>query len=568
MEMPTKNNMMLIKFYPIFDLNYSILTKAKAIIILIVIIGIYLIGAFTIDLLDNDATQYFTIAMNMYDTGNYMDVTWRPDYNYLDKPPLLFWLSAFSFSVFGLHHFAYRLPSILINLLGIFSTYKLGKKLYNEQVGLLSSIIYAANFAVFVINHDVRTDTMLAGFVIFSIWQLYEYLQTKNKLHFILAFIGIGLSMSTKGPLGLLIPILSIGPFLVYQKRWKDIFKPEWLLGLVIVFITLTPMVYSVYQQHGMEGLKFHFWDQSFGRITGNTKWEDTTGPLFFVHSFLWSFLPWTILALIAYVKKWIGAIKAYGKIDPFEIITLCGITLVFIAMSMAQYKLPHYIYVVFPLVSIITADYINNTFKQGRWEGFGSYISVSQIILNLLLWVAAGISFYIFPVKNLFTYIIVIGFFTGFLYLFLKKENSVPKIFSSSLVTIIGVAFVMNLHFYPGLNPFQSGAAVGRDIKEMNISAGDVLIYKDHKPTTDVYAEMIIPRTMKRYQLDSIFNSDKPKYIFTCEDSFEELKLAGINTRIIKSYDDFHTSTLSLPFLNPATRAKSLRKCYLLEVE
>ena len=115
------------------------LTKTITIVILFVILIVYLIGAFTIDLLDNDATQYFTIAMNMYESGNYMDVTWRPDYNYLDKPPLLFWLSSFSFSIFGLNHFAYRLPSILINLLGIFSTYKLGKKLYNEQVGLYSS---------------------------------------------------------------------------------------------------------------------------------------------------------------------------------------------------------------------------------------------------------------------------------------------------------------------------------------------------------------------------------------------------------------------------------------------
>ena len=196
------------------------MTKARTIIILFVIIVIYLIGAYSIDLLDNDATQYYTIAMNMYQSGNFMDVTWRPDYNYLDKPPLLFWLSAFSFSIFGLNHFAYRLPSILISLLGMFSTYKLGKRLYNEQVGLYASIIYAANFAVFVINHDVRTDTMLSGFVIFSIWQLYEYLLTKNKVSFILAFIGIGLGMATKGPLGLLVPVLSIGPYLIYQRRW------------------------------------------------------------------------------------------------------------------------------------------------------------------------------------------------------------------------------------------------------------------------------------------------------------------------------------------------------------
>lgn len=544
------------------------MTKSGTIIILFVILIIYLIGAYTIDLLDNDATQYFTIAMNMHQSGNYMDVTWRPDYNYLDKPPLLFWLSAFSFSIFGLNHFAYRLPSILINILGIFSTYKLGKRLYNEQVGLYASIIYAANFAVFVISHDVRTDTMLTGFVIFSIWQLYEYLVTKNKLSFILAFVGIGLGMATKGPLGLLVPILSLGPYLIYQKRWKDLFRPEWLFGLVIVFITLIPMIYSVYQQHGMDGIRFHFWDQSFGRITGNTKWEDTTGPLFFVHSFLWSFLPWTLFALIAYVKKWKGAIEAYGKNNQFEIISLSGITLVFIAMSMAQYKLPHYVYVVFPLIAIITGDYLYTAFKQTKWDGFGPSLIISQNVLNVLLWAAAFISFYLFTVQYFAAYIIVAIVFAGFIYMFFTKEDRVPRIFKTTLLTILGVAFTMNLQFYPGLNPYQSGAVAGRDIKEMKISADDILIYKSHKPATEVYAEMIIPRVLNQHQLDSMLQIRKPNYIFTCRNNLDELQEIGLHTRIINSYEDFHTSTLTLPFLNPKTRTESIQKCYLLKVE
>ena len=544
------------------------MTKTNTLVVLFVILTIYLIGAFKIDLMDNDATQYFTIAMNMYDSGNYMDVTWRPDYNYLDKPPLLFWLSAFFFSIFGVNHFAYRLPSILINLLGVFSTYKLGKKLYNEQVGLYSAIIYAGNFAVFIINHDVRTDTILTGFVIFSIWQLYEYLQGRKKLNFILGFIGIGLAFSTKGPLGLLIPILALGPYILYQGRWKDIFRPEWLLGIMIVFVVLIPMIFSIYNQHGMAGIRFHFWDQSFGRITGNTKWEDTTGPFFFVHSFLWSFLPWTIIALVAYVKKWIGVFKAFGKDESFEVITLGGITLVFIAMSLAQYKLPHYTNVIFPLVAILTGDYIDKTFKQIKWEGFGRYLSISQTVLNILLWVAVGLSFYIFSDVSILVYILEIAFFAGFLYLLFKKENQFPKIFSTTLVTIIGVAFVLNLHFYPSLNPFQAGAVVGRDIKEMKIPAEDVLIYKAHKPATDVYSEMIIPRTKDQHQLDSILDNDRPRYIFTSTEGLEELKQSNIKMVTIKTYNDFHTSTLTLPFLNPATRSETLKKCYLLKIE
>ena len=69
---------------------------------LTVIIVIYLMGAVHIDLLDNDATQYMTIARNMHLSGDYMTVEWRSDYNYLDKPPLLFWLSAFFFSFHGI----------------------------------------------------------------------------------------------------------------------------------------------------------------------------------------------------------------------------------------------------------------------------------------------------------------------------------------------------------------------------------------------------------------------------------------------------------------------------------
>lgn len=544
------------------------MTKANTFIILLVIFAIYLIGAFTIDLMDNDATQYYTIAMNMYESGNYMDVTWRPDYNYLDKPPLLFWLSGFFFSIFGLNHFAYRLPSILITLLGIYSTYRFGKRLYNEKTGLYAALIYAANFAIIVINHDVRTDTMLTGFVIFSIWQLYEYLQSKKKLSFVLGFIGIGLAISTKGPLGLLIPALAIGPHLIYQRRWKDIFRPEWLLGLVIVVIVLIPMIASVYKQHGMHGINFHFWHQSFGRITGDTKWEDTTGPFFFAHSFLWSFLPWTILALLAYTKKWIGAFRAFGKDNNYEIITLSGITLVFIAMSMAQYKLPHYTYVVFPLIAIITGDYIDKTFKQEKWEGFGISLSISQTALNIILWIAVPVSFYLFSEVSIWLYILEFIFFAGFVYLIFRGKSEVPKIFSTSLITIIAIGFVLNLHFYPSLNPYQGRAIIGRDLKQMKIPPENILIYKAHKPTLDVYSGMIIPRTMNLSRVDSVLQQKQSLNIITNDLGLDSLRQQDYQIDQIKLYKDYQISILSGPFLNPETRENTLSDLFLLKVE
>lgn len=545
------------------------MTKIKALFFIVIIIAIYLIGAVKIDLMDQDATQYMTIASNMDRSGDYMTVKWRDDYNYLDKPPLLFWLSSFFFSFLGVNHFAYRLPSILISLLGVFSTYKLGKRLYNEKVGVYSAIIYASNFGIFVINHDVRTDTLLTGFTVFSIWQLYIYLQDKKKLNFLLGFVGIGLAISTKGPIGLIIPVLALGPHLIYQKKWKDIFSPVWVLGILIVFIVLIPMMISVYAQHGFIGLKFHFWSQSFGRFTGESKWENSAGPFFFVHSFLWSFIPWSIFAVVAYYKKWVSAIKSYEKSNNEEVLTLSGITLVFILMSMANYKLPHYIYVVFPLVSIVTARYIDKTFKPVKWEGFGKAIYVTQTGFNILLWIAVVLTFVLFDVSGFWIYFVSFFFFILFCYTSLYGKPERLKIITSSLLTILGVAFVLNAHFYPSLNPFQGRVYAGKYLKENNIPYQDVLIYPQnvHKPTIDVYSNMLVPRTDEISVVDSVLDNHKHLYIFTNDSGLDSLSQKGYTITHEKVFKDYQISMLSLPFLNPKTRESALNNLYLLDV-
>lgn len=539
------------------------MTKSRALFFLILITMLYLIGAYAIDLMDNDATQYATIAMQMEDSGNYLEPVWR-DWEYLDKPPLLFWLSSWFFSLFGLNHFAYRLPSILINLLGVFSTYKLGTKLYSEKAGLYAAIIYASCFGIFVVNHDVRTDTMLTGFVIFSIWQLHSYLQSRKRSSFVMAFVGIGLAMLTKGPIGLMVPILSFGPYLIYQRNWKDLFRPEWLLSLLIIAVVLLPMVFGLYSQHGIKGIEFYFWTQSFGRLTGENYWIDTTGPLFFTHSFLWSFIPWTIIALIAYFKKW----YLFFKKENIEILCLSGITLVFIGMSFSSYKLPHYIYVVFPLFAILAGDYIEKSFKQVKWEGFGKWFFVSQNILNILLWIALVLSFFIIKVNSWVIYIIGWYIFSHYLYSILNKNNYIPRIFTATLITMIGVTFILNTHFYPGLNPYQAGPIVGRDLKSLGIQDNEFVVFKSHRPSLDFYSGMILTRSEDLESFDSILTNNNINYVFTGSNGLEELNRTGLQFETIKSYEDYHISQLNLTFLNPKTRAKVLHTSYLLKLD
>ena len=129
--------------------------------------------------MDIDAAQYAVISMDMSRTKSFLHL-YLQGHDYLDKPPLLFWMSSLSFILFGISNLTYKLPSVLIGILGIYSTYRFAKLWYSEEKAILSSLILASSQALFLITNDVRTDTILLGLVMFSVWQLGAYLKTTN----------------------------------------------------------------------------------------------------------------------------------------------------------------------------------------------------------------------------------------------------------------------------------------------------------------------------------------------------------------------------------------------------
>src|SRR5258708_32618989 len=194
--------------------------------------------------------------------------------------------------------------------MGIWATYRLGMELYGKNTGLSAALVLSSCQAWFLMNHDVKTDTILAGCTVFAIWQLYAFLQSNRFTNLVAGALGIAGAMLTKGPIGLMIPAVSIGTYLIVLQDWKKIFQWKWILMLAIIMGCLGPMLWGLYQQydlhpgkliHGVpidSGLKFYFWTQSFGRITGENIWKDDTTPLYFSHTLLWAFAPWCLVFL------------------------------------------------------------------------------------------------------------------------------------------------------------------------------------------------------------------------------------------------------------------------------
>jgi len=108
-------------------------------------------------------------------------------------------LAALSFKIFGLYDWAYRIPAILATVLGAYSCFGLGKLLYNNYVGKIAALIFLTSQTIVLSVIDVRTDAVLTGFTIFSLWHMAAYINKNSLKHIILGAFGAGIAFSTKG---------------------------------------------------------------------------------------------------------------------------------------------------------------------------------------------------------------------------------------------------------------------------------------------------------------------------------------------------------------------------------
>ncbi|MCY7409558.1 MAG: glycosyltransferase family 39 protein [Chitinophagales bacterium] len=538
--------------------------KKIAVIIFIAATIDYIFGLL-VTVMDVDAAQYASMSREMFVNSHFFQVLNNGE-NYLDKPPLIFWITSLSFKIFGVSGFAYKLPSFLFTLIGVYSTFKLAKFLYNENVGWIASLILYTCQAFFLFNNDVRTDTVLTACVIFSCWQLILFSENKNFINLALGFAGIAFAMLAKGPIGAVVPASALFAQFIFKRNWKAFFHWQWFAGIIITLILLLPMVIGLYNQYGIEGPKFFFWTQSFGRITGENVWKNETGYFYFTHVFLWAFLPWSLVAVIALIKYFIELFKKRFKPDSLsEVYTIGGFLLPLIALSLSHYKLPHYVFVVFPLCAIFTAAFLERKIadekKSKAWlvylQAFVSFAMLSSIAIIISMW---------FTNANILLWIILCASVLFVLYLIFKGKNKAQKIVYPSFIAALTVNLILNAHVYPSLLNYQSGSQLATKANAEKINEPFFYYGNYQSYAFGFYAQ----RVMRNIGIEEIRKyKSEGKSIWVVGDE-EVLKMAERNhLKIQKIYfaDDYHITTLTLKFLDPQSRPQTLRKIYLIQI-
>ena len=510
-----------------------------------------------LDVMQVDAAQYASMSLQMMQSGDYLEVQGRGR-DYLDKPPLLFWLSSYSLDFFGIGNFQFKLPSVLASLLSVFSIFKIAKMFYSKKVAYFAAIVLTTSEAIFFTTNDVRTDNLLFGFATFSIWQILRYLEKPTFSAGIFAGIGIGFAMLAKGPLGFIFPMLAIGPHILYKRELGKILNLKWLVAVPVLALMLTPMCIGLYNQYGSHGLYFYFWEQSFGRITGENVWKNDQDPFFMIHTFFWAILPWTFLFIISFFHQVKTLFKSRFKPSKElpEIVGLSGYFLSTLALSQSEYKLPHYIFVAIPAGGLMVANYLNILLENPmKWV-----ISISHVF-NILLLAFAVFVGSLFVESMLSVALISIIALTYLVLYFLWRKKKIVWLIA---VTGIAANLILSNWFFKPVLKYQTTPDVARKIKEMG-EVDRFVSYNAWGFALDFYAEKPIPYPVSFDQLVIAVKDLDTMFIYTKEPRLKDLE-PFLEVEVLEEYDHFGVNRLKPKFLNPATRLESTHKRLLVK--
>jgi hypothetical protein len=303
-------------------------------------------------------------ARNMLTSGDW--VTSHLDgVIYLEKAPLIYWMMAVSFKVFGPYDWAARIPIALSSIALVWLTAVFGKWAFGKLAGFYAGLCMATCVGLFLFTRILIPDVMLTATITLAMWAFLRVLD-EDEPHprawasLLAASLGVGLLLKSLValvfPVGAAVVYLFCTRQLFSARSWKR-FHP--LAGTAIILLIAAPWhvlaalanpPYFVFTLHSVEGqyhgfLWFYFINEQLLRFLNLRYPRDyNTVPrlYFWLFHFIWLF-PWSVY-FPAIAKLSFRPLDRAGRARLLAI-SWTGFILVFFTFSTTQeyYSMPCY---------------------------------------------------------------------------------------------------------------------------------------------------------------------------------------------------------------------------------
>lgn len=344
---------------------------------------IFFHGIGTYSLMDVDETRYVAMSRDMFHSKDFLTLFLNGQY-FFEKPPLYFWQECLSFALWGgkVNEFTARFPVALLGFLFSFIVYFTCRKRINRRFGVFTSLILATSLEFIMLAKYAILDIVLTfyiGLALVCYFQVYFCQDNHKKFYWWAFYAFTGLAVMAKGIPGIAIPFGTVFFTSIIAKKFKDIFKPLYLIpGMLLFLLIVLPWHIIMFKIHNPLFFDEYIIKHHLHRFLNTANNEIGRKQPFYYYFIiiLWGFIPWVFSMIAVFVDKiknwkkqnYIEKIKTFNfdSLDNVhKMLALCWVAVLWIMIffTSSSTKLATYILPVYYPLALITAlmwkDYV-----------------------------------------------------------------------------------------------------------------------------------------------------------------------------------------------------------------
>ena len=441
-----------------------------------------------------DEGRYVEIPREMTVTGDYL--TPRLNYvKYFEKPILFYWLEAFSIKVFGLNEFTLRLWPALFGLFGVLGTALAGARLFGRRTGLLAAAVLATSLLYFAFSRAIILDMPVSVLLTLSLLCFlvgtHESLGLSRRLYLYAFYAFAALAVLAKGLIGILIPGMVIGAWILLLNEWRMLRSLYLVTGLALFFAIAAPW-HILVSRANADFFHFYFIQEHFLRYL--TKMHSRYQPMwFFIPVVLFGLFPWSGF-LVQAVKHNLPASWKDRHEHRDALFLLLWAALVFLFFSASSSKLVPYILPVFAPVALLIGRYLSDSWDRvdfpGVRIGYAIVLAASLLLATAILalpvvWKSPE-ALVLGPYRQVFTITLAVGSVAAWL---LSRYRGFSLAFIA--LTVMSAIFLLEMNAAAPLVDAQSSAKpIALALKARMKANEEVACYGHYYQDLPVYLE------------------------------------------------------------------------------
>jgi dolichol-phosphate mannosyltransferase len=344
-------------------------TTWKRFVILLAIIGPLLFLRLSYPLTYPDETRYAKIPAEMLASGDYVVPTLGGE-PYLDKPPMLYWVTAGLYHTFGVSEGSARLAAALAALGTVLAGFWIGRRVVGERAAWLGTLLFATSLGILGSGRFLTTDPLLVTMVTTGL--LAAILGVGGDRYragwWIFSGFACGLGVLTKGPVAL---VLCLPPVLV--GRWLSASRVRltlwrWIQFAVPIVALATPW-FVLISKTRPEFVSYFFLRHHFERFVN--AFDHALPWWIYLPTILVLLLPWTVVlpSLIARAGSRRAEARETRSREEGYLVLSALWTIGFFSLSSS--KLPSYVIPALPPIGLVMGRLFDlNLWRRGTTSG------------------------------------------------------------------------------------------------------------------------------------------------------------------------------------------------------